>query len=193
MAHLAQRWSDEEVLRRVGRLCPSTVKDVETWPLSRRRHFIKRWRERLSSICWFMRELDEHIAREANADDGCGGRFWARRFKIQALLDEGALLKCMAEARLDRAHLGGPLSQGGELHGAAKLVARRRELDVDRRLASDGQPLQQGLDDRPREVPSQPLQQKLKDLCRALDDWRDPDRPKGFPRLPYVRDVVQYV
>ena len=59
------------------------------------------YRERLMSISWFMKLLNQSIANRANREDNCTGKFFESRFKSQALLDEAAVLTCMAYVDLN--------------------------------------------------------------------------------------------
>lgn len=56
---------------------------------------IERWRTELANLSRFMAEINQNIARRANSEDGCKGRFWEARFDSQAVLDYDALLRTM--------------------------------------------------------------------------------------------------
>jgi REP element-mobilizing transposase RayT len=107
--HVVRTWSDEEVAERWVRLFPVQTEGVLDERLCQEKakrlqgdpERMAELRGRLGSLSWFMRCLNEPIARQANREDGCTGRFWEGRFKCQALLDEQAVLSCMAYVDLN--------------------------------------------------------------------------------------------
>jgi REP element-mobilizing transposase RayT len=104
-----QVWSDYDIVQRWHRLHKGTLLTQmfargDTIGKGQRLtldNTITEYRRRLHDISWLMRNLNEHIARRANKEDECTGRFWEGRFKSQALLDEAALLSCMAYVDLN--------------------------------------------------------------------------------------------
>jgi len=106
----SKRLSDREVVERWHGLYKGTplsqrfIRQAE--PLSKQeqtmmKSLIKKWRARLCDISWFMRRINELIARQANQEDECTGHFWEGRFSSQALLDEKALVACLAYVDLN--------------------------------------------------------------------------------------------
>jgi len=97
---VAASWSDEEVVRRWGRLFPPRDKSRQPLPVSEPwvqwrladTAWVATARQRLSSLSWFMKCLKEPLSRLANRQDGTRGAFFEGRFKSIAVLDEEALL-----------------------------------------------------------------------------------------------------
>jgi len=97
----AHEWNDESVVSRWQQLFPKDAKAITTYSKKEAECKISLWRMRLIDISWFMRCLNETIARNFNREDNTKGRFWEGRFKSQALLDEGAILSAMAYVDLN--------------------------------------------------------------------------------------------
>ena len=107
--HQAEIWNSHKVIEQWEKLhqLPQLITRYQRGETSTQaekaeaERLIAIWRERLVDISWFMRSLNEHLARLANEEDGCTGRFWEGRFKSQALLDEAAVLTCMSYVDLN--------------------------------------------------------------------------------------------
>ena len=100
----AVHWSDDVVLKR----CTSVFKET----LMVQRHIADAnlcqaeqdslqstaaiYRQRLSSLSWFMKRLSQPIPRQVYAEDNCAGHFWEARFRSQVLITERALICAMA-------------------------------------------------------------------------------------------------
>lgn len=148
-----QGWTDETVAQRWVSL---TVRDDDIQTALRIESILEdperlgEYRKRLGSLSWFMRLMNESIARRANREDGCTGRFWEGRFKSHVLLDEQAVTACMAYVDLN------PIRAGAaeKIESCDFTSAKRRlaeEPQADR--AKDLRPVAGGCDDDPSSLP----------------------------------------
>ncbi len=102
----AKGWSDEEVVERYGKYFPLAKSRWELLGARDKKKKVKEWRARLYDLGWMIRTVKENVARQANKEDGCRGRFWERRFVSQQLLDEGALVTAMTYVDLNPIRIG---------------------------------------------------------------------------------------
>ena len=143
---LIQRYRDGEDLKPFER---ATVSDI-----------VNVWRSKLASISWFMRCLNQPIARQANLEDKCTGKFWESRFTSQALKSEEALLSCMTYVDLNPVRA-----------GIADRPETSSHTSIRERLESEFD-LQQAIDDQTE--------------CGDLLDFKTPLKPL----LPFENRVV---
>ncbi len=96
----------------------STVNDI-----------VEVWRDRLTNISWFMKCLNEPIARQANKEDNCTGHFWESRFHCQPLLTDEALLSCMSYVDLNPVRAGiAPTPEASEYTSIKERLKPRFDL-----------------------------------------------------------------
>jgi REP element-mobilizing transposase RayT len=102
-------WDDTEVARRWLRICPlrkidgrpAEPTDAELNTIRRCPVRLAEIRERLSSVSWWMRLLNQRVAQRANREEQESGRFWQDRFHAIRLIDEEALVACAAYVELN--------------------------------------------------------------------------------------------
>lgn len=168
------RWTEREVCERWHQLFRGTVltrKFLQDEPLDAAEQTavtakLVEWRSQLSSISWFMRVLNEPIARQANAEDQCTGKFWEARFKSQALCDDKALAACMAYVDLNP--IRAKLAENPET--SEHTSVKKRVESVKDPHSSQHQPnLLMPFVDNPREPMPAGLPFALKDYLELVD------------------------
>ena len=107
----AQAWSAEEVAARWLALSARPAEDERgreqrIAELARDAERIAELRQRLACLGWFHRFLKEPIARRANAEDECTGRFWEGRYSSKDALDDPAVLANMVYVDLNPVRAG---------------------------------------------------------------------------------------
>lgn len=139
LPEVASAWSDLEVAERWVRLFPrpDQAPGLRATILAGHADRIAVLRGRLADLSWFMRVLSEPIARQANKEDICKGRFWEGRFKCQALLDDAAVIAAMTYVDLN------PVRAGicDTLEASHHTSARQRLTAIEAEPASAGHAL----------------------------------------------------
>lgn len=84
-------------------------------------------RKRLSNPSWLLRQLDQYMGIRCNAEDGARGHFWEARFVMRRLLDEAAVLACLAYVDLNP--IRGRMAESLEEYPYVSIGERLRTLD----------------------------------------------------------------
>jgi REP element-mobilizing transposase RayT len=183
---LPRQWSDAEVARRWA--CIARTLEAPTEQEVERRVLVllqqparlEELRRRLGSLSWFMRFLNECIAREANTEDECTGRFWEGRYRCQALLDDAAVLACMSYVDLN------PIRAGfaDELEDSEFTSVRRRLEALRDGRSRREEPLQELAGARTESRPAISLGGYLRLLVWTGGLARDPERHHAITSIP---------
>ncbi len=87
---------DEDIVTRWRKLYPKSavIEEMENELLLQDKEKLRKIKMRLVNISWFMKSISEYIAKKANKEDGCKGRFWEGRFVCKRIYDEASALQC---------------------------------------------------------------------------------------------------
>ena len=191
--HVSQ-WSDGEVAERWCRLfpgkaaleCGQAYDERKLKILLKDSAHLERVRHRLSDLSWFMRCLNESLARRANREDRCTGRFWEGRFKCQRLMDPGSILACMAYVDLNpvRARIADGLDDSDFTSVYDRVYAQRAKA----RLEKLGEP------SNPTVEQERQIKRELARKSGAdwLFDFADPSSPFAGVECEYYLSLVEW-
>lgn len=190
----ALEWSQEEVLEQWKKLFKRSAKRFEKRikrGLAQKEidKQIQTWRERLFSISWFMRCLNERIARKANQEDNVCGRFWDGRFKSQALLDEAALLSAMVYVDLNPVRAN--IANTPEDSEFTSIYARIQDHQTQQAKLNEGLAHKVALDEETQDEKPQSTQAQPPELMRFADE--SSDKPSDLALPIHFKDYLQLV
>lgn len=167
---LARGWSAESVVERWWSLYPRqrlrdgtpiAATSAQIQHQAQDAIWVEVRRRRLADLGWLMKSLKEEISRRANREDGCTGAFWEGRFTSVPLLDQAALIACMAYVDLNpvRARMAATPEASRHTGARTRIQARRRWLAGSRLRSRGGDPArirrlleQVGLDEQARDA-----------------------------------------
>ncbi len=127
-------WDDEAIVARWLTLFPPPNDNPHAREHKRQRIlqdsiYLIELRRRLGNLSWLMRCLAEPIARRANAEDRCKGRFWEGRYKCQLLCDTRAVLAAMTYVDLNPVRAGMTTRLADADHTSAQQRINQAKFD----------------------------------------------------------------
>lgn len=136
-----ESWDDKEVARRWLMICPKRRRKgkpakptkAEMNAIRNNPDRVAEIRERLSSVSWWMRLINQRVAQRANREDGESGHFWQGRYRATRLIDEESLLACAAYVDLN------PIRAAiAETIEASDYTSVQRRIDSELEAGSNG-------------------------------------------------------
>ena len=129
--------SDREVVTRWLRICPKSGRKPDGTAFAPSEPEIRaelnapgkleQLRGRLSDPSWLMRQLCQYMGIRCNAEDEITGHFWESRFGMKRLLDDEAVLACLAYVDLNPIRAG--LASDLESYKHVSIGERMRTLE----------------------------------------------------------------
>jgi len=178
---VVKKWDNLEVARRWLTLCPRSKKcllvgdmvvrvpiapkQTQIEALANNKRRIKKIREQLSSISWWMRLLCQKIAQRANLEDGGSlGHFWKDRFHATVIEDAAHLLGCSFYVDLNAVKAAIAMGIEDYEYTSAKI---RLDMIRAKQKAYEEQKAQEDQQDQGAEPPSAEASESIVDITKG--------------------------